>query len=173
METPVSPSKAATEIARTACLLSKIYTPMPPSRAFLLHPSFTARSSSALPNSTFDVCSILPTSTPASRRTGSPVPPGFGAEGILFPFACSFSRGDFHNLGKCLRPSLRHQRRGDAGGRSSTCIWIAKRSLPIWQMIVEIPGSSGGFGNGNTLFLRFDNSHASPFGALASLRRPR
>ena len=44
---------------------------------------------------------------------------------------------------------------GGTGGRSSTCIWIAKRSLPIWQVIVEIPGPSGGFGNGNTLFLRF------------------
>jgi hypothetical protein len=27
---------------------------------------------------------------------------------------------------------------GGAGGRSSTCIWIAKRSLPIWAMIVCI-----------------------------------
>jgi hypothetical protein len=35
---------------------------------------------------------------------------------------------------------------GGAGGRSSTCIWIAKRSLPIWAMIVCIPGSSSRFG---------------------------
>jgi hypothetical protein len=41
-----------------------------------------------------------------------------------------------------------------AGGRSSTWMWSAKRSLPIWQVIVEVAGSSGGFGNGNTLFLR-------------------
>lgn len=34
-------------------------------------------------------------------------------------------------------------------------LWIAERSLPIWAMIVEVPGSCGGFGNANTLFLRF------------------
>jgi len=44
---------------------------------------------------------------------------------------------------------------GGAGGRSSMCMWIAKRELPIWAMIVEVPGSSGGLGNGNTLFVRF------------------
>ena len=44
---------------------------------------------------------------------------------------------------------------GAAGGRSSICIWIAKRSLPIWAMIVGVPASSGAFGNGNTLFVRF------------------
>jgi hypothetical protein len=42
---------------------------------------------------------------------------------------------------------------GAAGGRSSTWIWIAKRSLPIWAMIVDPDSSSGGIGNGNTLFL--------------------
>jgi hypothetical protein len=45
---------------------------------------------------------------------------------------------------------------GTGGGKSSAHIWIAKRSVLIWAMIVEIPdSSSGGFGNGNTLFLRF------------------
>ena len=44
---------------------------------------------------------------------------------------------------------------GAAGGKSSICMWIAKRSLPIWAMIVEVPGSSTGLGNGNRLFLRF------------------
>jgi len=44
---------------------------------------------------------------------------------------------------------------GAAEGKSSICMWIAKRSLPIWAMIVEVPGSSSGLGNGNTLFLRF------------------
>jgi hypothetical protein len=43
---------------------------------------------------------------------------------------------------------------GPAGGRSSTSKWMAKRSLPIWQMVVEVPISCGGFGNGSTLFLR-------------------
>jgi len=42
--------------------------------------------------------------------------------------------------------------------------YIAKRSLPIWQMIVEVPGSLGGFGNGNTLFLRFFITTVMPLG---------
>jgi hypothetical protein len=44
---------------------------------------------------------------------------------------------------------------GGAGGRSSNCMWIAKRSLPSCAMIVELPGSLCDLGNGNTLFLRF------------------
>jgi hypothetical protein len=60
---------------------------------------------------------------------------------------------------------------GGAGGRSSTCIWSAKRSLPIWQMIVEVPGTSDGLGNGNTLFLRlFITQSCLALGAIASLR---
>jgi hypothetical protein len=42
-----------------------------------------------------------------------------------------------------------------AGGRFSICIWIAKRSLPIWAVIVGVPAFSGAFVNGNTLFVRF------------------
>ena len=60
---------------------------------------------------------------------------------------------------------------GGAGGRSSNCMWIAKRSLPICAMIVEVPGSLCGFGNGNTLFLRFFITTLMPrIRALASLR---
>jgi len=32
---------------------------------------------------------------------------------------------------------------------------MAKRSSPIWQMIVLAPGSSGGFGNGKIFWLFF------------------
>jgi hypothetical protein len=32
---------------------------------------------------------------------------------------------------------------------------MAKRSFPIWQMIVWAPGSSRRFGNGNTFFWLF------------------
>ena len=32
---------------------------------------------------------------------------------------------------------------------------MAKRSFPIWQMIVWAPGSSAGFGNDNTFLLFF------------------
>ena len=48
-----------------------------------------------------------------------------------------------------------HGKSGAAGGRSSDFQWMAKRSLPIRTMIVETPGSSGLFGNGNTLFWLF------------------
>jgi hypothetical protein len=39
---------------------------------------------------------------------------------------------------------------------------MAKRSFPIWQMIVWAPGSSGGFGNDNTFFWLSLHEHTHP-----------
>jgi hypothetical protein len=74
-----------------------------------------------------------------------------------FVSICMLFPGGYFTIleGAFLVPRLNTTNGGGAGGRSSICVWIAKRSLPIWAMMVEVPGSSGGFGNGNTLFLRF------------------
>ena len=82
----------------------------------------------------------------------------YEAAGISFPSACHFSAAIFTILeGAFLALRFTITTGGCAGGRSSTCMWSAKRWLPIWQMIVEPPGSSGGFGNGNTLLTEVVN----------------
>ena len=92
---------------------------------------------------------------PARRRTVSPIPlrvrsrRNFVSIRILFSGYFTIVEAAF----LALRFGISSGR--SARGRSSIWMWSAKRSLPIWQVIVEIPGSSGGFGNGNTWFLRF------------------
>ncbi len=80
---------------------------------------------------------------------------GGGAEGSSRSASCFPDY--FTNPWSCLfGSSLHHRHRRRRWWQMLNRIWIAKRSLPTWAMIVEIPGySSGGFGNGNTLFLWF------------------
>jgi hypothetical protein len=80
----------------------------------------------------------------------------WGSKPQEFRFHLHVASGDYFTIleGAFFAPRFHSTTGGGAGGRCSNCIWIAKRSLPIWAMIVVNPGSSGGSGNGNTLFLR-------------------
>jgi hypothetical protein len=106
---------------------------------------------------------------PATQPANTPVAEqrsqfDWGAKPKEFRFHLHAVSGDYFTIpiGAFLALRFDITNGGDAACRSSICIWIAKRSLPIRATMVEVPGSSGGLGKGNMLFLRFFTGPVMP-----------